>query len=91
MRQCTGCGETKATYGITPAQFAEMCAAQDNCCAICDVRGPLCVDHGHVTGRIRLLLCKPCNLAVAWAEKYGRDAVDALAGYLDWIGIEGRA
>ena len=44
--------------------------AQNNKCAICDkeetrkLKGTLmrlCLDHNHVTGKIRALLCHDCN------------------------------
>jgi hypothetical protein len=39
---------------------------QDGCCAICKqhqvcFKNTLCVDHNHVTGKIRKLLCNDCN------------------------------
>lgn len=56
----------KRLYGITPEQYDDMLAAQNGCCAICDrhetefpVR--LAVDHDHISGEIRGLLCRYCN------------------------------
>lgn len=62
-------------YGITPAQEAEMFAAQSGVCAICacertktDSRsGKLMdfdVDHCHTTGKVRGLLCSRCNRGI---------------------------
>lgn len=57
----------KTHYGITPEEFDAMLAAQGGVCAICrrtdrDRRGfrPH-VDHNHATGRVRAILCGPCN------------------------------
>lgn len=56
-------------YGAAPGQYAEMVKAQRNRCAICG-REPggvgrgqrsLHLDHDHVTGQIRDLLCDSCN------------------------------
>jgi hypothetical protein len=53
-------------YGITPADFDKMLAEQQGKCKLCfkipdtDKR-PLCVDHNHVTGKVRGLLCYGCN------------------------------
>ena len=55
----------KRTYGISVEEYDEMLAAQDGVCAICGRRPrddiSLHVDHCHVTGRLRGLLCFRCN------------------------------
>jgi Recombination endonuclease VII len=57
-------------YGITPTQYAEMLAAQHGGCAICHTSVPgvrtryFAVDHDHVTGELRGLLCTRCNMAL---------------------------
>ena len=60
-----------ATYGITADQFDTMLAAQEWRCAICrDIEpgggrtGALSVDHDHVTGKVRGILCHQCNMAL---------------------------
>lgn len=53
-------------YGLTVCQYARMRIEQNDQCAICgemDSRS-LSVDHCHETGRVRGLLCSPCNLAL---------------------------
>lgn len=53
-------------YGITPTEYDDMLARQGRGCAIC-TRVPgtgqprLAVDHDHVTGIVRGLLCARCN------------------------------
>jgi hypothetical protein len=43
---------------------------QRGLCAICKKETPiLCVDHSHVTGAVRKLLCKPCNSALGFLEE----------------------
>jgi hypothetical protein len=58
----------KRTYGITLEQYEVMLAAQGGVCAICQEARPeertLHVDHDHVTGEIRGLLCFRCNNAI---------------------------
>lgn len=65
-------------YGLTPDELAGMVAAQVNCCAICgeppDPNGTkaasrLHVDHDHVTGRNRDLLCCRCNQGIGYFER----------------------
>lgn len=58
--------QLKWSHGVTIVQYNEILERQGGVCAIC--RGPqaaphkfLCVDHCHTTGKIRGLLCSPCN------------------------------
>lgn len=57
-------------YGITPEIWQEMYDGQGGVCALCQIpgrtgkHGKLAVDHCHSTGRVRGLLCAPCNVAV---------------------------
>ena len=60
----------KRQYGITREQHAAMIEQQGNSCAICG-GGPknrkqkwLSVDHDHLTGKVRGLLCDGCNTAL---------------------------
>lgn len=51
-------------YGLTHEQVRVMREAQGDGCAICGKNKRLQVDHDHETGRIRGLLCGPCNRAL---------------------------
>lgn len=55
-------------YGITPQEYSRLNEAQGGTCAICGkecVTGnSLAVDHSHVTGEIRGLLCLNCNQGI---------------------------
>jgi hypothetical protein len=56
-------------YGISHDNWNEMFAEQDGCCAICgkhqsEQKKRLEVDHCHVTGHVRALLCTNCNTAL---------------------------
>lgn len=57
----------RRAYGISLEQYNEMLEAQDGRCAVC-AEPPsiqrLHVDHDHRTGRVRGLLCMPCNRAI---------------------------
>jgi Recombination endonuclease VII len=50
-------------YGLSVEEFDELFSAQKNACAICKkkIGTRLHVDHCHKTGRVRGLLCVPCN------------------------------
>lgn len=54
----------KREYGITVEEVEDLKLKQDGCCAICQERKPLCVDHNHDTGLVRGLLCSNCNMAL---------------------------
>ena len=58
-------------YGLTRELFESMVAEQRGLCAICDRKpdsGPLYVDHNHATGKVRGLLCHPCNSMLGMAK-----------------------
>lgn len=64
----------KHTYGISLEQFYSMCEAQEHRCKTCnahqsELSQSLCVDHDHKTGKIRGLLCKPCNSALGFTKE----------------------
>lgn len=61
-------------YSITLEKYNELLNQQNGVCAICkksestlDKQGNLanlCVDHDHISGKIRGLLCRMCNSAL---------------------------
>jgi len=55
----------RTNYGITHDDYDRMFAEQGGVCAICGTSPPpgsfLSVDHDHKTGKVRKLLCNPCN------------------------------
>jgi Autographiviridae endonuclease VII len=56
-------------YGISLEGYRALEARQGHACAIC--RRPsrvLCIDHCHVTGRVRGLLCRKCNSALGFCD-----------------------
>lgn len=75
----------KRKYGITLEERDRMVAAQDGRCAICDARDrELVVDHCHTTGKVRQMLCTPCNSGLGlYGEDKGRllRAVEYLAAH----------
>lgn len=60
------------TYGITSEQYWELYEAQGGHCYICEratgATKLLAVDHDHVTGFVRGLLCGPCNKILGHAR-----------------------
>jgi hypothetical protein len=63
-------GHIRRTYGLSPAQFNALFARQGGVCAICRRRpkAHLCVDHCHLTGRVRGLLCHGCNMVLGMSR-----------------------
>lgn len=58
---------------FTVVRYNEMFLEQKGCCAICgrhqsEFKKALAVDHDHLTGEIRSLLCNPCNLIIGQLE-----------------------
>lgn len=56
----------KRRYNITPEQYFDLLKIQDNACAICrrQSKRKLAVDHDHISGEIRGLLCTSCNTGI---------------------------
>jgi hypothetical protein len=77
----------RRNYGITLAQFNCMVLAQGSKCACCGTDKPggkynqWCVDHDHVTGAVRELLCKDCNIVLGIIE----DSPEHLQRLLQYI------
>lgn len=76
---------TLYTYGITLQQKSEMLEKQGGCAA-CGGNNPGSVkgwhiDHCHKTGRIRGILCHPCNAALGNA----RDSVERLKQLMQYL------
>jgi len=83
------------TYGITPEEYAALLVKQGGVCAICkeppktrnNINGKpgihrLCVDHDHVTGAVRGLLCHSCNVGLAqYSDR--PDLLRAAASYIE--------
>lgn len=66
-------------YGITPEEYRKLLDQQGGVCAICkhpstarNRRGtiyPLSVDHNHLTGQVRGLLCLTCNQGIGLLQE----------------------
>jgi len=75
-------------FGLSLEEYAKMSLQQNGVCAICKQpeairNSSLSVDHNHVTGTNRGLLCRKCNAIVGYLE--GPHGKSALA-YIDTWG-----
>lgn len=68
-----------SNYKMTSKGYLELLIQQKNTCAICgeyetrvtktgDIK-PLSVDHNHITGKVRALLCNDCNALIGFAKE----------------------
>lgn len=76
--------DLKRSFDLTPEQYQEMSEAQNGVCAICkrpDRKKALAVDHNHETGKVRGLLCNPCNRALGLFQ----DSADVLTTAADYL------
>ena len=75
-------------FGITLEQYKDMLTEQNGLCKICgnpeiiEGRG-LAVDHNHVTGKVRGLLCFKCNVTIGHIEKTGIEVLHKMLAYLE--------
>ena len=80
--------DLRKSYGIEPEEYDALLTQQDGVCAICGLperakgKNYLAVDHCHVTGRIRGLLCSNCNHGIGHL-KDNRDLLLAAIKYLE--------
>lgn len=81
-------------YQLTVGGYEAMKKAQGDVCAICGEASSwnrregnvLVVDHDHLTGRVRGLLCHPCNQALGLF----RDRPDLMLRAAEYVGVEVR-
>lgn len=81
----------KKKFGITLEDYNAMLALQGGRCAVCgtdkkikDKHGNLrrlAVDHDHKTGKVRQLLCSPCNTSIGLVK----ENVKTLLNMIDYI------
>ena len=77
------------TYGIDQAEYDSVLKSQNNVCAICgktelENGRRLSVDHSHVTGEVRGLLCKMCNKGIGMFE----DSVEVLESAIKYLAVK---
>lgn len=77
----------KLKYGITIQDYESLLKKQNNRCKICDTpiselkRKHLDVDHNHITGKVRGLLCNNCNRGIG----YFKDNINILRKVINYL------
>ncbi len=75
-------------YGVEHGAYKTLLEQQNGCCAICktpegEVR--LAIDHCHDTGKVRGLLCSPCNTGLGQFK----DRTDLLTSAISYLAERG--
>ena len=76
-----------ARYNLSPEQFIDKYERQEQCCAICNDEINIvdsAIDHNHVTGEFRGILCKQCNRALGMfkdSKTILKNAIEYLEAY----------
>lgn len=76
--------QKKAKYGLTETEYKEMFKVQDNKCLICGdsfEHTKAFVDHDHLTGKVRGLLCTRCNSLLGMC----RDDISILKNAIEYL------
>lgn len=84
--QCKNCmrlWDRRYRYGLSVEEHERLLVLQEYKCAICGKDGgtALVIDHNHVTGVVRGLLCKGCNTMLGLAKE-GTDLLEKAIEYL---------
>lgn len=77
-------------YNVTIEYVQELRKAQGGCCAICGtheneithesfIHSPLVIDHDHVSGDVRGLLCPTCNSLLGHAKDNPQTLLNAVS------------
>ena len=73
-------------YGLTTEEFSAMMLKQNNKCKICEREMNLPqIDHNHTTGKIRGLLCNPCNMAIGLLKEDIKVFYNAISYINDYL------
>lgn len=80
----------QSRYGLTRRDYESMWLRQGGKCPVCDqieLNGKsMHIDHDHATGRVRGLLCGPCNRFIGLA----RENIHTLHGAADYLEMQSR-
>jgi len=69
------------TYGLDRATLQQLIDRQGGVCAVCRDADPVHVDHDHVSGRVRGVLCFNCNGGLGQFK----DRADVMRSGIDYL------
>ena len=70
-----------AKYGLTIDQVDRLFADASGMCEICGDKPATCIDHDHVKGRVRGVLCRECNSGLG---RFG-DTIEGLQKAINYL------
>ena len=83
--------QIKYKYGLSYEDYLNLLEKQNGIC--CGCKNPFyidkdslsipCIDHNHITGKVRGILCKRCNLALG----YVNDNPKTLSNLIEYLSI----
>lgn len=68
-------------YSLTAEQYENLLQTAGFRCQICEGTKFLCVDHDHITGKIRGMICSGCNVGLG----HFKDSEIVLQAALDYL------
>lgn len=71
-------------YGIDESLYTSLLQSQGGLCATCPAdlsTVKVCIDHDHITGKVRGLLCSHCNSALGFAK----DSISTLERMIKYL------
>ena len=89
-KECSAKSQRKSKYmrrfGLSLEEYEDMANRQNDSCSICGIHRSflnkdLVVDHNHITGKIRGLLCDTCNRAIGLLK----DNIDVLLNAITYL------
>lgn len=83
MTKATRKSQLKTYYGITEEDYERMFKEQEGKCAICGLtsKKKLNIDHCHISGKVRGLLCWNCNIGLG----YFKDNLENLQNAIKYL------
>jgi hypothetical protein len=80
-KKCYKKNYKKRRYGLLQEDYDKMILSQNNRCLICKSEKPLNIDHCHISGKVRGLLCASCNCGLG----FFKDNINILNNAVEYL------